>query len=167
VTLVKGTLNGLRIEELRREPGHLTCAYSNVVLFFSSASPNRKYLDASVDLLNAHAAKCGTKLALFIVISASERPPDEATRRALQAAYAGIKKHVRAGVLVVEGEGFLASAKRSIITLFSSSSPFPIRVASNIAEGARHIVKLMGNEIDPRAHADELAAAASLARAQL
>lgn len=160
-------MTGLRIEELRREPGHLTCAYGNVVLFFSSATPDRKYLDASVDLVNGYAAKCAAKLALFIVISASEHPPDDVTRRALQSAYAGIKKHVRAGVLVVEGEGFLASAKRSVITLFSSSSPFPMKVSSTIVEGARQIINVMGAEIDVRVNAAALAAAATAARADV
>lgn len=103
---------------------------------------------------------------MMVMISAAEGPPDEEGRAAIQASYAGMKHSVRAGVLVVEGEGFAASAKRSIITLMtmSGAQPFPMKVAGNVLEGTQKIVTMLGAALAPGLNAQTLAAAAFSAR---
>jgi hypothetical protein len=86
----------------------------------------------------------------------------------LRSIYATLKSVIKGAVLVVEGEGFVASAKRSVITVFASSAaqPFPMKVAGTPAEGAAKIVKLLGPALDPRLNLASIADAISAVKAR-
>jgi hypothetical protein len=158
-----------QLEELSRSTSHVTFGYGNVIIAYSSASPDTGYLDSHVREVLRYGQRYPDGMGLLILISSDEPPPSEATRALLRNIYGMLKSVIHAAVLIVEGEGFMASAKRSVITLFaaSASQPFPIKVAGTTAEGAAKIAKLLGPTLDPRLNPSLIAAALPAAKARL
>jgi len=105
-------------------------------------------------------------LGALVMIPETAKPPSEASRSALRAGYTALKTYVRAVVLVIEGEGFAASAKRSVATLLNLTAPlpFPVKITGSASDASIQIVKLMGATLDPQLTAPLLAAAAVEAR---
>jgi hypothetical protein len=134
-----------QLEELSRGNHHVTFGYGNVIIAHSSASPDMRYLDSHVRETLRYGTRYPDGMGLLILIAPDEPPPNEAARKALRDCYTTLKRVIKAAVVVVEGEGFVASAKRSVITVFTSSTsqPFPIRVAGTAAEGASKLVKVL------------------------
>jgi hypothetical protein len=155
------TTDSLQIEELHRVRGTLTCAYANIVITYSIASPDAAFMEAKAGAVAAYGKRQPLGLGMMVVISADEPPPNDASRRAILAAYVAMQSVVRASVHVVEGEGFAASAKRSVITLLTLTSPlsFPIRIASTVSEGSLKMVKMLGTSLAPGLDPDRIATA--------
>lgn len=158
-----------QLEELSRSTAHVTFAYANVIIAYSVASPSASYLESHVRETLRYGRRYPDGMGLLILISADEPPPDEATRKALRDCYTTLKSVIHGAVLVVEGEGFMASAKRSVITLFTSSTsqPFPLKVAGTPAEGAAKMVSMLGPALDPRLNISLIAAAVPAVKARL
>lgn len=154
------------VRELFRNPALLTCACGNVLICFSGRTPIKSYLEGSVQAINLYAKDYPAGMGLLVLISADEPPPDEESRQAILKTRDALRPCVRGSVLVVEGEGFAASAKRSVIAMFSlaSSLPFPTKVAGNISEGAAKIAKLLGPRLDPNLDVTAITAAAASIR---
>jgi hypothetical protein len=158
-----------RLEELCRDAAHCSCAYGNVVIFYSNAEPDSAYLDRSAKAVIVHARKHPAGLGMLVLIAADEPPPSEAGRRAIRDSYVAMNGAIHSAVFVVEGEGFAASAKRSVIALFSMAEklPFPISVAGDATAGAEKLVKMLGPKLHPQLDAQLVAAAASAVKALL
>lgn len=156
----------LAVRELFREPALLACAYANILICYSGCTPSKSYLEGSTQAIGSYAKDYPSGLGLLVLISADEPPPDEASRRVIHATRDALKPYVRGSVLVVEGEGFAASAKRSVIAMFNlaSSQPFPTKVAGTITEGSAKIARLLGPWLDANVDAESIAAAASSVR---
>lgn len=154
------------VRELFRNPALVTCACANVLICYSGRTPVKSYMDGSLQAIHLYAKDYPKGLGMMVLIAEDEPPPDEEGRRVILATRAALKDCVRASVLVVEGEGFAASAKRSVVAMFSlaSSLPFPEKVAGNIYEGATKLAKLLGTRLDPSLNADTIAAAATSVR---
>jgi hypothetical protein len=158
-----------KLEELSRGSFHVTFGYGNLVLAYSSASPDLSHLDAHIRETLRYGTRYPDGMGLLILIAPDEPPPNEAARKALRDCYATLKRVIKAAVVVVEGEGFMASAKRSVITVFTSSTshPFPMKVAGTPAEGAAKMVKMLGPTLDPRLNVQLIAAAVPAVKARL
>ena len=155
-----------QLVELIKARGHITCALGCIVIVYSGRSPDAAYLDRSAGIVNAYGTKFPDGLGLMVLISANEPPPDEPTRRAIQASYAAMQQSIRAAVLVVEGEGFVAAAKRSIITVLSltNSLSFPIKVSGTPLDGAAKLAQLLGPRLAPGIDHESVASAAAQIR---
>jgi hypothetical protein len=156
----------LPVRELFRDPALLTCAYGNILICFSGQTPGKSYMDGSIQAILTYAKDYPAGLGLLVLISADEPPPDEQSRRVILATRGALKSCVCGSVLVVEGEGFAASAKRSVIAMFSlsSSQPFPSKVAGTISEGSAKLAKMLGSRLDPDLDAESIAAVATSVR---
>lgn len=154
------------IQVLCRGTSQITCAIGNVIICGSQQTPEQRYLDDTNRAINAYGKTYATGLGMLVLIAADEPPPDDVARRAIHNSHLAMKGCVRLAVLVVEGEGFAASAKRSIIAMLSMSSTtaFPTKVAANIREGATKLAKLLGPYLAPQLDADVIAAAATQVR---
>lgn len=157
------------LEVLSRNPTHATFAYGNLIIASSSASPTISDLEPHVTEVLRYGARYPNGLGLLILIAPDEPPPNELTRQALRSVYTTLRRVIKASVLVVEGEGFMASAKRSVITLFASSplQPFPMKVAGTATEAAEKLVKMLGPALDPRLNVPLIAATVPAVRAQV
>lgn len=144
----------------------MTCACGNVLICYSGRTPVKSYLEGSVQAIRSYAKDYPQGLGMMVLIAEDEPPPDEDARRVILEARDGIKDCVRGSVLVVEGGGFAASAKRSVVAMFSlaTSRPFPEKVAGNIQEGATKLANLLGPRLDPSLDAAAIAAAATSVR---
>lgn len=154
---------GPQLRELVREVAHSIHGYGNVIIMHSAAPLERDYCQRGLQAIAKYAASFPHGLGLMIMVSANEPPPDDATRQVIRDSYNEMKEVVIGGVLVVEGEGFVAAAKRSVMTLISSSSSrlFPMRVASTVNEGATKLANVLGARLDPTLTAEQIAAAAA------
>ncbi|HKP61884.1 MAG TPA: hypothetical protein VJV78_34370 [Polyangiales bacterium] len=96
----------------------------------------------------------------MILIPEAAKPPSEAGRQALRAGYTAMKSFMRAGVLILEGRGFAASAKRSAFTILSLAAPlpFPVKVASTPLDAATKLVEMLGPALDSQLDQQLLAA---------
>jgi hypothetical protein len=161
--------SALQLEEICRDATHVSCAYGNIVLFYSTTEPDSQYCDLNARAVIAYAKRYPTGLGMLVLIAADEPPPGEASRRAIRDSYVAMKNVIDAGVLVVEGEGFAASAKRSVITLINTTTslPFPMRVAGNVADGAAKLVRMLGPKLTPGLNVQLLAAAAAEVKTRL
>jgi hypothetical protein len=161
--------SGPQLEELCRDVTHCSCAYGNVVVFYSAAEPDSTYCDRNAKAVIEYARNYPSGLGMLVLIAADEPPPSEASRRAIQQSYIDMQAVIRAGVLVVEGEGFAASAKRSVITLvnLSANLPFPMKVAGSVDEGAAKLVKMLGARLDPGLNLQLMAAAIEATKTRL
>lgn len=116
------------VRELFRNPALLTCACGNTLICFSGRTPCKSYLEGATQAISLYAKDYPQGLGLLVLISADEPPPDEESRRTIIAARNALKPYVCGSVLVVEGEGFAASAKRCVVAMLTlASSPFPRR----------------------------------------
>jgi hypothetical protein len=158
-----------QLEELCRDATHVSCACGNVVIFYSTTEPDDHYCELNAQAVIAHAQNYPQGLGMLVLIAADEPPPREATRRAIRQSYIAMKHVVDAGVLVVEGEGFAAAAKRSVITLINTTTelPFPMRVAGTLAEGAAKLVQMLGPKLAPNLSMHLVAAAAAEVKTRL
>jgi hypothetical protein len=159
-----------RVHQLCRGSSQLaTCAIGNVVICYSGQTPGKHYLEEAAQAILAYGKGYPSGMGLLILISADEPPPDEAARKAILDARLALKPCMCASVLVVEGEGFAASAKRSIIAMFNlaPSVPFPTKVAGNIAEGAAKLAKLLGPRLDPQVDVPAIVHAATGVRPRI
>ncbi|HET6333196.1 MAG TPA: hypothetical protein VFG30_08285 [Polyangiales bacterium] len=158
-----------QLEELCRDATHVSCAYGNIVIFYSTVEPDSHYCDLNASSVIAYAKRYPAGLGMLVLIAADEPPPGEASRRAIRHSYVAMKDAIDAGVLVVEGEGFAASAKRSVITLINTTTslPFPMRVAGNVADGAAKLVRMLGPKLAPGLNVQLVAAAATEVKTRL
>lgn len=149
-----------------REPGHHAFSYGNVAIVFSSEEPDSTYMERNALAMTRLSRNYAAGLGALVMIPESARPPSEASRDALRAGYNAIKRHMRGLVLVIEGEGFAASAKRSVATLLGlvAPLPFPMKVAGGLEEAADQLIKMLRAALDPQLNAPLLAAAAAEAR---
>jgi hypothetical protein len=148
------------VRELARGTSCRTCAIGNIVIAFSSQSPEPAYLETASRAINQYAAAHPPGLGVLALIDANEPPPDERTRQALLAMRAAIQERVLGSVIVIEGQGFAASAKRGVVAMLSlTTAPFPTRVAGSLHEGAAKMVKLLGPKLDDRLDVESVAAA--------
>lgn len=158
-----------QLQELSRDDAHCACACGNVLVVYSKQEPTHEYCQRSARATLEYARAYPSGLGMLVIIAENEPPPSESARRAIIDCYAMIREVITCGVLVVEGEGFAASAKRSVITLISMtvSVPFPIKVAPDIVEGASKLAKLLGPRLDPRLDTHAIAAAAASTKPRL
>jgi hypothetical protein len=141
-----------------------------VVIAYSRKSPVAGDFLHVAQKVNAYAAAhYPGNLCLLVMISVDEPPPNEEARREIMGMFSAIKPSLVGVVLVVEGEGFAASAKRSFITVVSMTPtiPFTTRVAGTPSEGARKLVRLMGNRLDPNLDETKLTHAMASVRASI
>jgi hypothetical protein len=157
------------IEDLCHDATHYSCACGNVVIFFSAAEPDSTFCDRNASLVIDYARRYPAGLGMLVLIAADEPPPSKDARQAIRNGYLAMKDVIRAGVLVVEGEGFAAAAKRSVITLIqmSTSLPFSMSVAGNLNEGAAKLARMLGPILDTGLTVQRIAEAASAAKGNI
>ena len=154
------------LREIYREPGHRCYGVGNVVIVHSVDEPDTAYMERNTSAMRRYVAEHATGLGVIVVIPEAAKPPTESGRRALRAGYTAMKNILRAGVLIIEGEGFAAAAKRSAFTILNLASPlpFPIKVAATPFEAASKLVELLGAALEADLDAPLLAASVDQVR---
>ena len=109
-------------------------------------------------------------MGVLFVISSRAKPPSDEARAKIQRDCEAFESHIRASAHVLFGEGFVASAKRSVLSLLLATSrpSFPLKVFADVTPALVWQFKSMG-EAAPRAVTakDFAAAIGELCRARL
>lgn len=161
--------NDPKLEEICRDVAHVSCGLGNIVIFYSRAEPSAEFCKLNSKLVVTYGRNYPAGLGMVVLIDADEPPPREAGRKAIRESYLVMGEVIKGGVLIVEGEGFAAAAKRSVITVITTTTnfPFPLRVAGDVQAGAEKMAKMLGKTLDARLTVPLIAAGVNETRARL
>lgn len=147
---------------------HCTALVGNVLVSYSTAEPTRGYLENWI----AHAklvAKQHGRIGGLVVIDRHAKPPSDAIRVEMDEALKSLGGHVAAMAHVIEGEGFLAAAKRSALTMLTllARLSFPVKIFAEPLAAAAWLVGQLGSSRRVVEFQDLRAAADSVREAKL
>ena len=149
---------GVRTERVGRSPlqvisvgpdlYYATC--SNLIFAIENTEPSIAYIIALRTLIQQMSRERGRGVGLMVVIRSDTKPPSEEVRDHIKNAARSFGRDVLAFAHVVEGEGFLAAAKRAAFTLLMGTARlgFPIKVFRNVGEGMPWLVRTVGDAFD-------------------
>lgn len=159
----------LAIEEIASNSQHACCALGNIVVTRSLVPPDAAYLKQWLEGVTRHAKQHAEGIGLLVLIDQDAPPPGEAARAEIKDAYVRLRGLVLGGVQVVEGEGFAAAAKRSVLTIINLATDigYPIRVAGNVTDATATLSKLLGKAMDRKIDAAELTRVGAMLRVRL
>lgn len=157
-----------RPQELVTDPDHCCCAFGNVVLIYSLRVPTNSHVERTVGAIAELGRRYPAGLGLLLLLDPSAGAPDEPARRAIRQFYFDIATFVRAGVQVIEGEGFVAAGKRSVVTLINMGTklPFPLKVVGSLEQGSSLLLELLGRKTDSSLQPHTLCGAVEARRAE-
>lgn len=141
----------LALTELASNNQHCCFALGNIVVTRSLVPPDVAYLPEWISAIQRYGRDHPQGLGLLVLIDENAPPPGELERSAIKAAYVTVRTVVRCAVQVVEGEGFAAAAKRSVLTIINLATAigYPIRVTGNVTEATKVLHKLLGPAMSP------------------
>jgi hypothetical protein len=139
-------------------PGLYYATHGNLIFAIEATEPSVAYIDALKNFVPQMTRDLGCGVGLMVVIRSDAKPPSEQVREHIKIAGRSFAPHVLAFAHVVEGEGFLAAAKRAAFTLVMSSARlgFPVKVFRNVAEGMPWLIHGVGNTFQQDIKRDEL-----------
>ena len=139
-------------------PGLFYASCSNLIFAIENTEPSVAYIVALRTLIQQKSRELGRGLGLMVVIRSDTKPPSEEVREHIKNAAKAFGDHVLAFAHVVEGEGFLAAAKRAAFTLLMGTARvgFPIKVFRNVSEGMPWLVRTVGDAFDEDVSLTEL-----------
>jgi hypothetical protein len=143
-----GGAGPLQVVTLGPDLFYATC--SNLIFAIENTEPSIAYIVALRTLVQRMNRELGRGVGLMVVIRADTKPPSEEVREHIKATAKSFGSDVLAFAHVVEGEGFLAAAKRAAFTLLMGSVRlgFPIKVFRNVSEGMPWLVRTVGNAFE-------------------
>jgi hypothetical protein len=159
-------INDFPLEELASNSQHCCLALSNIVVTRSLVAPDFVYLKDWTSAIHRYGKEQPQMLGLLVLIDENAPPPGEPDRTAIKDAYVLVRPVVRCAVQVVEGEGFGAAAKRSVLTIINLATAigYPIRVTGDVAEATKLLHKLLAGALSPRIDVAALSRIAELMR---
>lgn len=136
----------LQMAEVDCGAEHGLAAYGNLIVGVSAEPPDPRLMQSVEELARSLDPRYAAGLGVVVVIDASCAPPDEDARRVVCDVYTVLRPMVRGVAYVVEGEGFAAAAKRSVLSLITMTIKpgFPIRVSGTLEEGLPWLRKTLG-----------------------
>ncbi len=102
--------------------------------------------------VNALERKYQGNSALLVIVKSDVRPPSDEGRERIRDAMKTCERSMRIGAIVVEGQGFIATATRSAITmmLFVVRTTFRVKVFSSTEDAAAHVCSaLTADDLTP------------------
>jgi hypothetical protein len=147
---------------------HCMALYDDILLSISRGEPSLHFLEAATALISEEARKCARGVRLMIAINADAPAPGDEAREHIKRVYPDLSRHLRGLVLVVEGEGFAAAAKRSVAAIIYLTLRLhcPSKVVGSVTEGATWLMRETATTPAPRHDATDIVLAVQELRAQ-
>jgi hypothetical protein len=147
---------------------HCMALYDDILLSVSRGEPSLPFLKAVTTLIGEEARKCARGVRLMIAINADAPPPGEEAREHIKRVYPEVSRHLRGLVLVVEGQGFAAAAKRSVAAIIYLTLRLhcPSKVVGSVMEGAIWLMREIATAPAPRYDATDIVLAFQELKAQ-
>jgi hypothetical protein len=148
----------LRVIAAGNEHGYVV--FGNLIFGLESTEPSIPYINgfnATVtNLIRAGHSGVG----IMVVIRPDAKPPSEEVRKHIVRVAREFAPHVLAFAHVIEGEGFLAAAKRAAMTFIMTTARlgFPLKVFSNMREAMPWLLKTVGPAFKENIRHDQLSA---------
>ncbi len=130
---------------------HCVVSVGNVLFVIAYGEPSREYLARMMPVHRKLQAQYPRGSALVVVIDPEARPPSQEAREELNLTIRSLSGIVVVGSHVVEGSGFIATAKRSALSLVNMLTrlPFPMKVLSSLEEAVPWILAELGDRAAP------------------
>jgi hypothetical protein len=127
------------------DPGYVIATLHAMVLVIALKPPNANMGLAMVNGAKRLVEKYGSA-GVFVLIDREHDPPDEAARGAMLRAISSLPTGCVGLALNLEGEGFVAAAKRSVTTLaiMTARRPVPMKVFSSGTAAASWLLSHLG-----------------------
>jgi hypothetical protein len=132
----------------------------NVVFTVEDAEPTLQYLDELCRVVLSVSKQGGKGLGVLFAISSRSKPPSDEARAKIERDRRLFDAHTKAAAHVLFGEGFLASAKRSALSLLfaTSRTTFPLKVFGDVNSAMLWLFKSMADAAPRSVTASALAA---------
>jgi hypothetical protein len=139
-----GTRPTLRM--LHLDPVHCIAMFHDLLLSVSRGEPSLQFLQTAGRLIKEETQKWPDKIAVMIVINADARAPSDEARAHVKKTYPEFSEKLAGMVRVIEGEGFIAAAKRSAVAIIDLAMRLkcPTKVVGTVHEGGMWIMRQMG-----------------------
>jgi len=146
------------LKSISVEPGLFYTTWSNLIFAIENTEPTVSYITALRTLIQQMRHDSGRGVGLMVVIRSDAKPPSDEVREQIKSAARSFHGDVLAFAHVVEGEGFLAAAKRAAFTLLVGTARlgFPIKVFRSVGEGMPWLLRTMGDALGEEITAGEL-----------
>lgn len=137
-----------RLRTLRADDDHRVLTCNNIVVGIENTPPTITYIDCVFGAIRDLAEEYGGGIGLMAVIRSDARPPDDMTRRHIIKVLTEMSGSMGGFAHVVEGEGFVAAAKRSALSLLvmAARTRFPLKIFRSPAEGLPWLITTLGGE---------------------
>jgi hypothetical protein len=153
---------------LHMDPLHCIAMFHDLLLSISRGEPSLHFLQLAGRLIREQAERWPDKIGVMIVISADAPAPSEEARAHVRKAYPEFSRMLAGMVRVIEGEGFIAAAKRSAVAIIDLAMRLqcPTKVMGNVHEAGMWIMRQMGPADHRRYTALDIVAAVRELRAR-
>jgi len=148
----------LRVIAAGSEHGYVV--FGNLIFGLESTEPSRQYIDGFNSTVNTLVRAGHQGVGIMVVIRPDAKPPSEEVRKHIVRVAREFAPHVLAFAHVIEGEGFLAAAKRAAMTFIMTTARlgFPLKVFSSMREAMPWFLKTVGPAFKENIRHDQLSA---------
>ena len=154
-----GTFPSQTLRTLYTDAERSLHAYQNVLVSIESVEPTLDTIERLNKAVQAAARLHPKGVGFLVVIHSDAKPPNDEARDQIKKALPVMGSNMKGVAYVMQGEGFLASAKRSVLTLIMTTArfSFPFKVFSGVHEASTWLFRTMADAA-PRTGALEFAA---------
>jgi|SoiMethySBSTD1v2_1073268.scaffolds.fasta_scaffold06294_4 hypothetical protein len=130
---------------LYTDPVNIVGMFHDLQIALARGAVSAEFLRVAGRMVKDEAAKIPTGMGMIIVVNAEAEAPDEAARAQLQKMHTELYGKLRGIVRVIEGEGFAAAAKRSVLTIIDLATRHghPSKVVSSVDAAVTWILPYM------------------------
>jgi hypothetical protein len=136
---------GKRLCTMHQDLTQCIVTYENIVVTVENVAPDVAAIERLDAALTSVAGQSPRGIGLMVIIRSDAKPPNEETRARIKAVIPKLNRSLRAIAHVTEGEGFLAAAKRSVLTLMISAQGhgLPLKVFRQVQEASPWLLRTM------------------------
>lgn len=139
-----------KAEVLRVSPKEVVATLGNVLVIIVFEPPTEDVIELCIRAARSASRATGA-LGAFVFVAADGRPPDEAERARIKRLVVEISSVCRGLGCCIDGEGFVAASKRSVMTLLTMTlrTPVPLKVFGSRADAGAWVLKQLGAAAPP------------------
>jgi hypothetical protein len=136
------------LEHVHGDSDHEVATASTFVVTIENAAPTLPHLARVKSTVQNLARQGGKGVGLLVVIRREARPPDDDVRPHIVRVFNDLESSLSALAYVMEGEGFIAAAKRSALSLMMVARRFrfPVKVFKTIPEAIPWLTTAVGGD---------------------
>ena len=138
---LRAKLAGSTVKPLYATETQAVALVGPALVLIARRPPDEHAMQATPRCVSQLVATYPQRGALVVVVPSDCPVPGDEARRYMHRMYTAFAEGVTAGAMVIEGTGFVAASKRSVVSLLliKSRYPYPLKVFATTAEGAAFV----------------------------